>query len=331
MSLISLSTASLEGNDKLDQAIDCYTRIGQIAVDPAGKQDFACEARFYSSSLMTVGRIDVSACQATRSDVHATEDGGFAVLGIACGTEVTVDLKGRRAFSYGGGDAFLGRGDEPGSCRYHADTTPLLNIAVSRDLLHGALADPYSVAGCRLPASAELRLLAAYVTTFMSECEALSPRAQANAMAHIQDLLFVALGPTRDAAQTASKRGTRAARLRVIMEDIETNLCNPALDVGWVTARHRIAERYLRALFADHETTFTDHVTGRRLQLAHRRLCDVREADRSVSTIAYSCGFGDLSWFNRAFRRRFGMSPGEVRKKSLLPTAHVSHEIHPPD
>ncbi|MFN3581176.1 MAG: helix-turn-helix domain-containing protein [Pseudomonas sp.] len=316
MSLISMSTRLLEGKDKLDQALDNYSRVGQIAVDPVKKREFAYDARFYTTPQMTVGKIDVSACRATRSNGHAAEDGGFAVLGIACGTDVTVDMKGRREFSYSGGDAFLWRGDEPGSCIYHADTTPLLNIAVSRELLDGALTDPYRVAGCQLPASAELRLLAAFVNAFISECEHLSAAAQTSTMAHIQDLLFVALGPTRDAAHVASKGGTRAARLRMIMQDVEANLCNPSVGVAWATARHRISERYLRALFADHETTFTDHLNGRRLQLAYRRLCDAREASRSVSTIAYESGFGDLSWFNRAFRRRFGMSPGEVRKRA---------------
>ena len=36
-----------------------------------------------------------------------------------------------------------------------------------------------------------------------------------------------------------------------------------------------------------------------------------------ISEIAYEVGFNDLSYFNRAFRRRFGHSPGEARKGRL--------------
>jgi AraC-like DNA-binding protein len=42
-------------------------------------------------------------------------------------------------------------------------------------------------------------------------------------------------------------------------------------------------------------------------------LADPRHADRAISTIVYDAGFGDLSTFNREFRRRFGATPSDVR------------------
>jgi AraC-like DNA-binding protein len=42
-------------------------------------------------------------------------------------------------------------------------------------------------------------------------------------------------------------------------------------------------------------------------------LVDSRMADRSISAIAFDAGFGDLSCFNREFRRRFGQTPSDVR------------------
>jgi len=38
-------------------------------------------------------------------------------------------------------------------------------------------------------------------------------------------------------------------------------------------------------------------------------------AVRGVPDIAYDVGFGDLSYFNRSFRRRFGRTPSEVRRE----------------
>jgi AraC-like DNA-binding protein len=32
-----------------------------------------------------------------------------------------------------------------------------------------------------------------------------------------------------------------------------------------------------------------------------------------VSAIAYTCGFNEISYFNQAFRRRFGDSPTQFR------------------
>jgi AraC-like DNA-binding protein len=32
-----------------------------------------------------------------------------------------------------------------------------------------------------------------------------------------------------------------------------------------------------------------------------------------VSDIAYACGFSEISYFNRCFRRRFGAAPSQYR------------------
>jgi AraC-like DNA-binding protein len=43
-------------------------------------------------------------------------------------------------------------------------------------------------------------------------------------------------------------------------------------------------------------------------------LTDLNYADRSISAVAFEAGFGDLSYFNRTFRRRFGATPSDVRQ-----------------
>ena len=48
---------------------------------------------------------------------------------------------------------------------------------------------------------------------------------------------------------------------------------------------------------------------------AYDRL-DPRFADRSITSVSFDAGFGDVSYFNRSFRRRFGATPSEIRAKS---------------
>jgi AraC-like DNA-binding protein len=45
-----------------------------------------------------------------------------------------------------------------------------------------------------------------------------------------------------------------------------------------------------------------------------------RRPGRPVSAIAYSCGFGDLSGFNRAFKQAYAVSPNELRNASASAT-----------
>jgi AraC-like DNA-binding protein len=43
-------------------------------------------------------------------------------------------------------------------------------------------------------------------------------------------------------------------------------------------------------------------------------LADRRHQGRSISAIAFEVGFGNLSYFNRTFRRHFGMTPSDARR-----------------
>lgn len=68
----------------------------------------------------------------------------------------------------------------------------------------------------------------------------------------------------------------------------------------------------MRKLFESEDTSFTQFVLGQRLARAHALLSDPHFADRSIAALALEAGFGDLSYFNRAFRRRYGASPSAV-------------------
>ncbi len=59
--------------------------------------------------------------------------------------------------------------------------------------------------------------------------------------------------------------------------------------------------------------TFTEYVNTLRLSAAARALL---ETDKRVVDVAGDCGYENLSYFNRRFKRRYGMAPGEYRKKT---------------
>ena len=66
-------------------------------------------------------------------------------------------------------------------------------------------------------------------------------------------------------------------------------------------------------MFQAEGETFSGFVLARRLDRAMQRLTDAEDA-RPVSEIAFDVGFGDLSYFNRTFRKRFGLTPSQVRR-----------------
>jgi AraC-like DNA-binding protein len=116
-----------------------------------------------------------------------------------------------------------------------------------------------------------------------------------------------------DAAHVAKARGFRTARLNAVKSAILVNLASPGLSIEQVASGLRMSPRYIQMLFHDEETTFSEFVVGQRLAQAWRVLADQRFDDRSITSVAFDCGFGDLSYFNRTFRKRFGCTPSEVR------------------
>jgi AraC-like DNA-binding protein len=50
-----------------------------------------------------------------------------------------------------------------------------------------------------------------------------------------------------------------------------------------------------------------------RLQRARAMLADPRYAAMRIGAVAYAAGFADISYFNRSFRRRFGLTPTAAR------------------
>ena len=158
-----------------------------------------------------------------------------------------------------------------------------------------------------------LSLLKGYVDAVFDDPAVAVPDMRRLVVAHLCDLVAVTLGATRDAAALAEGRGVRAARLRAIKADIEAHLAHGDLSPGAVARRQRVSDSYIRKLFGGEGTSFSEYVLARRLLRANRMLTDRRWAGAGIASIAYDAGFGDLSYFNRAFKRCYGATPSEVR------------------
>ena len=158
-----------------------------------------------------------------------------------------------------------------------------------------------------------LNLLRSYVDTVFDDPALTIPEMQPLIAAHLCDLIAVTLGATRDAAAVAEGRGIRTARLRAIKHDIEVHLASEYLSLDAVAKRHKISDSYIRKLFESEGTSFSQFVLVRRLVRARRMLIDRRWSDRGIAWIAFEAGFGDLSYFNRTFKRFYGLTPSEVR------------------
>jgi AraC-like DNA-binding protein len=258
-------------------------------------------------------RMSMSEGGTTRRTPELLSDGNDDVI-------LYIQETGRRIVSQFGREVMVGPGggvltsNADASTIILPDAPRLVGIGLPRKLMM-TLAPGLEDAFVRPlpPNPGILRLLLSYVNVLEEEDTQKTPEFLHAVATHIHDLCALAIGATRDAAEIAAGRGVRAARLRAIKADIVRNLRNGDVSVAALAVRHRVTVRYIQRLFEGEGTTLSRYVLGQRLAQAHRMLVDPHQTHRAISTIAYDAGFGDLSTFNREFRRLFGATPSDVR------------------
>jgi AraC-like DNA-binding protein len=127
------------------------------------------------------------------------------------------------------------------------------------------------------------------------------------------DLVALSLGANGDAAHMAAMRGLRAARVREILLRIQEGFSSPVFSAQSVAQALGLSARYVQELMQETGTGFTGRVLELRLQKARKMLADPVHDRLKISDLAYACGFNEVSYFNRCFRRRFGASPTQFR------------------
>jgi AraC-like DNA-binding protein len=204
---------------------------------------------------------------------------------------------------------------------------PMVSLAFPREALGPLVKGGADHAGRPVPANTPaLALLRRYIDILKQEETIATPDLQRLAVLHVYDLLALAIGPTRDALHVAKHRGVGAVHLSAIKKEIAEN-AGRKCSVEAIAARHRLSPRHVQRLFEQEGTSFTEFLHEQRLLGAYRMLVSPRFAHLRISDIAFEAGFNDLSWFNRLFRRRFGVTPADARRR---PSA-VSDRTRPED
>jgi AraC-like DNA-binding protein len=192
--------------------------------------------------------------------------------------------------------------------------TEFLTLRIPRRLLNGIAAKPEDALARPIPADTEaLRLLVDYVQLTLQNRRPASPELRRAFAVHIHDLVALALGATRDAANIAYGRGMRAARLQAAKAFITRNIRRADLSAKTAAIHLGVTPRYVQMLFAAEGSSFSEFMIEQRLDRTHQMLVDPQMAERTITMIALAAGFSDLSHFNRVFRQRFGTTPSEAR------------------
>jgi AraC-like DNA-binding protein len=281
-----------------------------IDVSPQSKEGFHASAAIFRSGTLGLLRASTSPVRQSNSRSLITSDD--VSFGTVMSSRWGATQLGRAADLRAGDGVLLSNGDVgaltfPEHCRY-------VTFGLPKSALAPLVPDIGALFARRIPASNPAQqMLLRYLELAQEDHLAASPELQTAFTNHVCDLLALALGATRDATELATTRGVSAARLRAMKDDIRRACSSPDLSVHSIATLYGVSARYVQRVFEESGSTFTQHVTEQRLEAAYKVLRRRTPANVPISTIAYDCGFADVSHFNRVFRQRFGCTPTDVR------------------
>jgi len=318
MQRIIFDAAGLAGDETrrkdqwIEQLSSGYVRLN---ADPAQDAPFQGELRIAALNETAVGTIrgTVKSILRTAKEIAEEDTDNLVLLCNAGKSPMRISQNGT-AVDLSEGASVLIEQSQPsqvmtpdGDCHLLALQTPRSWLRMRLSVAESQIMSPFA------RYSTALGLAMTYANILLQNDINSDELIEFYAPNHIADLIAVAITPQH---AESTEVGVRTARLHAIKDDILRHLGSPSLSVVDVAARQGISPAYIRKLFAASGTSFRDFVLAERLSRAYRMLRDPLQASRQIGTIAYEAGFSDLSYFNRAFRRSFGVTPSEMRASS---------------
>jgi AraC family transcriptional regulator, positive regulator of tynA and feaB len=181
--------------------------------------------------------------------------------------------------------------------------------------------------GGEIPAAATLEyalnsskmggLLRENLTLLMSHVEGLIPAQRVQMLNHTKHLALFTLSDAFGALDEG--RPMRGGIVTAARRYICNQLQEPELNAALVAEAIGCSRATLYRAFSEQELSVHQVIRSERLKRA-RAILSCRQSSKSVTAVAFNCGFGSVRTFNRAFRDHFGCSPTQLRAK-----------IHDPD
>jgi AraC-like DNA-binding protein len=290
--------------------------ISNFDIEPLGDAPFHADVVFHPLPEVGIAIGSRSAARYRMTRELAQRSGDTVVLSILRSGVATTSQFGRET-TCAVGHAVVLTSAEPSTSTLHGHGS-FITLAFARPTIEGLVPDLSSrLAQQARGDGAALRLLVRYLEVVLDGDDVAAPEIARTASAHLLDLAALTIGARGDRAEIARQRGAKAARLSAMRSDIRAELGRHDLSVEMIAARHGISQRYVGKLFEADGTTFKSFVLAERVAKAYRVLIDRRYGYLSITQIAYDCGFGDISYFNRTFRRVHGATPSEIRDSAI--------------
>jgi AraC-like DNA-binding protein len=314
----SFSTESVPVKDRHAIWAEVVTRQYMLLdVEPQDESPLRADIDLYRLPSGPVSFIRSTPMRFTRTRQHsARENGDFTLVFAGAGRFRYHD--DRQDIVLDENDAVLLCNSNTGSIDKH-DAHAVMTMRIDGAALRACVSKlEDSVAHPLRAGNVALKLAVGYVASAF-ESRPLDPPLDHLVGAHVVDLLAFSLRPSPDVHERAQAGALQAARLAAIRADIVGNLGQWELSAATLARRHGLSERSIYLLFERAGLSLARYIVDERLKRAFAMLHDPACTEMKISDVAFAVGFGDLTTFNRAFRRRYADTPQAVRRSRGTP------------
>jgi AraC-like DNA-binding protein len=203
-------------------------------------------------------------------------------------------------------------------------------LKLPRDELRRRLGPLETVTATRISGKRGVgRLASIVIRELPNELDSLDEESAQRVASTCIDLVAAALASQMPNSRPGAS-STRVTQLFRAKAYIAANIQSDRLSPPVVAGALGITPRYLADLFAEEGTPVARHIWMLRLERCKAALRDPALVHRSISEIAYSWGFNDMSHFSRFFRGHVGVSPREFRER-VQPKPSQDDAVSPGD
>jgi AraC-like DNA-binding protein len=168
------------------------------------------------------------------------------------------------------------------------------------------------------------QLFASFVRTGFELPSDLDVEAATTFATHSVELLALALG-TSTSRELRSAQALQEALFIRAGQLIALRFAEPNLSSAHIASSLGVSTRLLQKIFAEHGTTLMGRLRETRLDQAAKLLTMPEASHRSITEIAFACGFNDSAYFSRVFSRRQTVTPSRWRQSGIERASTLEH------
>jgi len=321
------STAALPKARQLEAWRGWYDTVFDVTPKPASNDDFVASNSTWTTDGFTLSRVasPPNTVNRTRSVIrHNSVDHWSLTLSRDSASDITT-----RGISFEVPPStpfIVSFGEEISIIRKQEDHR--LQLILARDNFQAIAPIIDAATGIALN-SPGARMLADYIRLLDQNVPALGADAASRLSKAVHSMLAVCLAPTGDRA-AAARDQIKLTLMERVRQAVRRNLRSPSLGPDKLCREAATSRSQLYRLL-EGEGGVAHYIQRRRLSESFSMLCDTRN-NLPIGRVAEMLCFADASAFSRAFRREFGLSPGDVRATAnagLAPTASAKRSLGP--